>query len=599
MADMRDSGYHWSGDNDQARQGDPHQPQPGEWGHSAEHEPVQGPGGPGAHASPSAWSAGSHTWQGPDRGAQPGWDHGQTARGPAWGAPANPYDTPGAHQPEVPHTGHDPYQRADQYQRVDQHGGYRPQGNGPYGPVTAPSSNAPFGSPGTANAHDHNGGAPYPGSQWGPGAPDNAPGAKSKAGQRRPKHLYAASLLTTALVAGGLGAGIALAVNGNNNNSANNASATSAPPVSGTTGGAGSNGSTRPGLNSGSAGNSGGASGNLGVAAIANRVEPAVVDIYASGPQGQDEGTGMIISSSGRVLTNNHVIAGSTQLQAQINGAGKKYPVTVVGADPTDDVAVLQLHGRSNFDTVQIGNSDNVSVGTQVVAIGNALGLAGPETVTNGIISATSRSISVSDPSTGATENLKGVFQTSAPINPGNSGGPLLDSNAQVIGINTAAASSSAGNAAASNVGFAIPINRAMSIVNQINSGKASSTIYIGQRAIIGIDVTTVTCAEGQANGCPGLGANPFSPFGYTPYQAPVNSGAVVAQIEAGTPAANAGLGVGDVIVSVDGQRVTTIDELTHLLTGKKAGQSVKLGWVDTSGAHHSANVKLIPGPNV
>ncbi|HET9060101.1 MAG TPA: trypsin-like peptidase domain-containing protein, partial [Acidimicrobiales bacterium] len=324
-----------------------------------------------------------------------------------------------------------------------------------------------------------------------------------------------------------------------------------------------------------------------------------VVDIYASGPQGQDEGTGMIISSSGRVLTNNHVIAGSTQLQAQINGAGTKYPVTVVGADPTDDVAVLQLHGRSGFPTVQIGNSDNVKVGTQVVAIGNALGLPGPETVTNGIISATSRSISVSDPSTGSTENLKGVFQTSAPINPGNSGGPLLDTSAQVIGINTAAASSSAGNAAASNVGFAIPINRAMSIARQIESGKGSATIYIGQRAIIGIDVTTVACAEGQANGCMGLGANPFSPFGFTPYQAPVAYGAVVQQIQAGTPAANAGLGVGDVIVSVNGQRVNTIDQLTHLLMGKKIGQSVQLGWVSTSGAHRSADIKLIAGPNI
>ena len=180
------------------------------------------------------------------------------------------------------------------------------------------------------------------------------------------------------------------------------------------------------------------------------------------------------------MLTNNHVIDGSTQVTAEIDGKGQTYRVAVLGTDAVNDVALLQLKGGGNFKTVSLGDSAAITVGDPVVAIGNALGLSGPETVTNGIISATGRSITVGDPNSGLTENLKDMFQSSAAINPGNSGGPLVDSGGRVIGINTAEASGSGSGQSASNVGFAIPINSAMAIARQIQDGRASATIQIG-----------------------------------------------------------------------------------------------------------------------
>ena len=214
----------------------------------------------------------------------------------------------------------------------------------------------------------------------------------------------------------------------------------------------------------------------------------------------------MILTSSGTVLTNNHVIDGSMTLKAQVDGSGTSYTATVLGTDATDDVALLQLHGRSDFKTVTIGDSSAIKVGDQVVAIGNALALPGQETVTSGIISATKRSISVSNPSTGLSEDLSDMFQTSAPINPGNSGGPLVDSAGHVIAMNTAVAATTSSGQSASNVGFAIPINQAMAIARLIYAGKASATVQIGPHAIMGVEVTSVPCAEGQ-DGCTGLGS--------------------------------------------------------------------------------------------
>ena len=276
--------------------------------------------------------------------------------------------------------------------------------------------------------------------------------------------------------------------------------------------------------------------GAVNVGAIAAKVEQATVDITATGAAGGDEGTGMLLTSSGVVLTNNHVIDGSTRVTAQIDGSGKNYPASVLGTDATDDVALLQLDGATNLKTVALGDSAAIGVGDQVVAIGNALALPGQETVTDGIISAKDRSITVSDPSTGLTEHLSGLFQTSAPINPGNSGGPLVDAAGQVIGMNTAQASGSGTGENASTVGFAIPIDGAMSIARQIESAKPSAKVQIGAHAIIGAEVESVPCAEGQA-GCTGLGSSgsPFLvPSGGASYTAPVGKGAVVAGVVQG-----------------------------------------------------------------
>jgi S1-C subfamily serine protease len=353
-------------------------------------------------------------------------------------------------------------------------------------------------------------------------------------------------------------------------------------------------------LPTGAAGAPAPAQNGLNVGSIAAKVEQATVDLTATGATGQDEGTGMLLTPSGIVLTNNHVIDGSTRVTAQIDGSGKNYPVSVLGTDATDDVALLQLDGAANLKTVTLGDSAAIGVGDQVVAIGNALALPGQETVTNGIISAKDRSITVSDPATGLTEHLNGLFQTSAPINPGNSGGPLVDAAGQVIGMNTAQASGSGTGESASNVGFAIPINGAMSIARQIEAAKPSATVQIGPHAIIGVEVVSVPCAEGQA-GCTGLGSSgpPFLvPSGGASYTAPVGTGAVVAAVVQGAPAASAGLAQGDVITSLDGATISSPEDLTARLNLRKVGELVSVGWVDPQGHRHTANVTLAKGPN-
>jgi len=323
------------------------------------------------------------------------------------------------------------------------------------------------------------------------------------------------------------------------------------------------------------------------------------VDITANGPDGEDEGTGMILTASGTVLTNNHVVDGSTTLRAQVDGSGTSYTATVLGTDATDDVALLQLHGGPGFKTVTVGDSSSVKVGDQVVAVGNALALPGQETVTSGIISATKRSITISNPSTGLSENLSNLFQTSAAINPGNSGGPLVDSAGHVIAMNTAVAANASSSQGATNVGFAIPIDKAMAIASLIYAGKPSAIIEIGPHAIMGVEVTSVACAEGQ-DGCTGLGST-STIFGTTPstYRAPTSNGAVILAVVSGSPAQKAGLAAGDVIVGVDGHSITSPIMLTTQMNLHKVGQKVTVDWLAVNGQRHSSSLTLIQGPNV
>jgi S1-C subfamily serine protease len=291
---------------------------------------------------------------------------------------------------------------------------------------------------------------------------------------------------------------------------------------------------------------------------------------------------------------------GSTELSAQVDGQGKSYPATVIGVDVTQDVALLQLHGGDRFRSVTIGDSGPVEVGDQVVAVGNALALPGPETVTGGLISAVHRAVAISDPTTGSTEDLSGMFQTSAAISSGNSGGPLVDTAGRVIAMNTAAASTDGSGETATDVGFAIPINRAMSLARQILSGRSSSTVQIGAQAITGVSVTSVACADGE-DGCLPLGFGSFGQSFSQPgfYQAPTDEGAVVDGVGAGTPAAAAGVQVGDVITSFDKKSVISPQQLTALLNGLKVGTEVTVGWVGDSGARRSARFPLVQGPNL
>ncbi|HVD03134.1 MAG TPA: trypsin-like peptidase domain-containing protein [Candidatus Dormibacteraeota bacterium] len=327
--------------------------------------------------------------------------------------------------------------------------------------------------------------------------------------------------------------------------------------------------------------------GKVDVSKVVAKVDPGVVDITSSNSYtgAVDAGTGMILTSNGEVLTNNHVIAGGTSIVVQVDGSGPKYQAKVVGTDPTQDVALLQLQNVSGLHPVTVGNSASVTVGEPVIAIGNALDLPGSPTVTEGAISALNRSISASNSGNGSSENLVGLFQTDAPLSPGNSGGPLVNSQAQVIGMNTAAATSGAGQAS-SNVGFSIPINEALSIASQIQQGQSSSKIEIGTPAFLGVDVEDIP-TSGSSGGF-------FGGFGYNP---PVSAGALVTAVVPGTPAAQAGLVAGDVITSFGGQSISSVSTLTTLIQSDKPGQSVSLGWVTAADAQQSATITLASGP--
>ncbi|MGH7665764.1 MAG: S1C family serine protease [Candidatus Dormibacteria bacterium] len=324
--------------------------------------------------------------------------------------------------------------------------------------------------------------------------------------------------------------------------------------------------------------------GTLNVAQVTGKVEPGVVDITAvdGDANATSAGTGMVLTSNGEVLTNNHVINGATSITAQVDGVGQKYPAKVVGYDATQDVALLQLQGASNLKTVTVGNSSSVVVGLPVVAIGNALDLPGKPTVTTGTITALNRSVTASDEGNTSSENLSGLFQSDASLCSGNSGGPLANSSGQVIGMNTAAETNSSDSC--STVGFSIPINSALSVASQIQKGNASSTVNIGLPAFLGVDVEDASSANGGG----------YGGYGYTP---PVNSGALVVNVVPQTAAQSAGLVAGDVITKANGATITSESSLGHVIHGLKPGQTISISWVDANDNSHSSNVTLGTGP--
>jgi S1-C subfamily serine protease len=307
---------------------------------------------------------------------------------------------------------------------------------------------------------------------------------------------------------------------------------------------------------------------NLGssIQAIANKVDKSVVDIDTTlGYQrAQAAGTGMVLTSNGEVLTNNHVIDGATTITATDVTTGKTYAAKVVGVDPTADVAVIQLQGASGL--VPISTSDTVSLGSSVIAIGNAGGQGGTPSVVTGTVQATDQSITASDPGGGNAEQLTGMIETNAPIQPGDSGGPLVDTSGQVIGMDTAA-SASGRFTQQPTVGFAIPISRAISVAQQIESGHGSATVQIGLPGFMGVEVQNA------------------------------NGGAVIAGVVSGSPAANAGIAAGDTITAIDGTSIGSAQDLTTILHTKHPGDKVSVTWTDGNGKSHTATVKLTTGP--
>jgi len=305
----------------------------------------------------------------------------------------------------------------------------------------------------------------------------------------------------------------------------------------------------------------------LTAAAIAAAVDPSVVDVNSIlGFQGGTAaGTGIVLTSTGAILTNNHVIDGATRISVQIAGTGRTYAATVVGKDVAEDVAVVQLQGAAGLKVAPFGDSGKVSIGDRVVSLGNALGRAGPPSVSQGFVVGLGRDITATDPTAGTAENLSGLIQTSAALQPGDSGGPLVSSAGQVIGMDTAASSRVRFNAG-SGVGFAIPINHALEVAAQIRAGDGTvqSPSPAALRGYLGVEV--------QQQGTPG---------------------AYVAGVVAGGPADAAGIQAGDTIVAIGGMTITSSSTLTSVLSGHRPGESVRVTWLDGLGGRHVASIRL------
>jgi S1-C subfamily serine protease len=367
----------------------------------------------------------------------------------------------------------------------------------------------------------------------------------------------------------------------------------------------------------------------LNLAAVERKVKPGLVDITAQLKYESEtaEGTGMILSSSGLVLTNNHVIYGATKVVVSlVENASRTYPAQVVGYDSTDDVALLKIVGATGLPTVSFGDSSQVRIGMPVLALGDAQGKGGV-TPALGAISGLNRSIQASDEGSGTTEDLNNMLETSADIQQGDSGGALADNAGQVIGMVTAANTPSGGQPG-DTTGFAIPIDKALGIAQKIDDHQASSTVYIGVPGFLGVDVAQSDSANprrqaaderraGDTLGAGGAGAGQDGAGqggagqgrarqacvlgGQEPAVprriAPVGAGALILGILCGTPAQSRGLVPGDVIISVDGQAVTTPGSLNTITAEYHPGAVVSVGWEGVDGSRHHERIRLGQGP--
>lgn len=274
----------------------------------------------------------------------------------------------------------------------------------------------------------------------------------------------------------------------------------------------------------------------------------------------QAAGTGMVLTSDGEVLTNNHVVDGATGITVTVVSTGQSYPATVVGTDPTDDVAVLRLSDASGLQTARLSTTA-AGIGEAVTGVGNAGG-TGTLTAAAGTVTALGQTITASDETGGNAEQLSGLIQTDAPIQAGDSGGPLFDTaTGRVIGMDTAASSGGAAQ------GYAIPIATAEAIARQIESGVDDATIHQGLPGFLGVSVQDTT------------------------------DGAGVAGVLSGGPAAQAGITAGDVITAVGGSTIGSAGDLSAALADYNPGDRVRVAWVDASGATQSATVTLATGP--
>lgn len=288
---------------------------------------------------------------------------------------------------------------------------------------------------------------------------------------------------------------------------------------------------------------------------------------------GKAAGTGMVLTSSGEILTNNHVIRGATSIRVVVPGTGRSFAAKVVGYDLSADVAVLQATNATDLKPMMTDSSSALRVRQSVTAVGNAGG-TGSLTSSTGTVTALGRSITVGDDQ-GGSESLAGMVETNAQLQPGDSGGPLLDPAGGAIAMDTAAETFGF-SASASTRGYAIPINRAVAVAKQIESGKTSTAVHVGSTAFLGVEVITLRSAP------PGGSVAP---------------GATIAEVTRSGPAAAAGLVPGDTITAIGGRHVSTPTALGTVILSKKPDVRVSVGYTDHSKVSHTVSVRLGSGP--
>jgi S1-C subfamily serine protease len=522
---------------------------------ATEAQPWHSPAGPPPSGSFGLPDAPGH----PDATGQPG----AAAHPPGYGA-GNFSATPSFPVPTTPYPGSTPYPGLgghSQYPGAGYQGAATHQAAaGPIG-QWAPPSWPPPPPPGSGVGH------------WG-GMPD--PQSAQPQPVRRHKGLLALTLAMCIVLSGLVGALIGHSVWSGSNGTASIQNDNSGSALSPNNGSSNDNNG-----NSGTNGNSSnGSSGAGGSAeAIASKVDPGLVDVNTtlSYEQIDGAGTGMVITSNGIVLTNNHVVEGATSISVTDIGNGHTYGATVVGYDRSVDVAILKLTNASGLTTVNIASSSGVTQGEDVVAIGNAGGSGGTPSYAAGTVTGTNQSITASDEATGASEQLSGLLETNADVQAGDSGGPLVNSSGQVLGMDTAAAETGTFEFQQNqNQGYAIPINEAIATAHKIEDGNASSTVHIGKTAFLGVSVTSPSSSE---------------------YGGGSSSGAEIASVVSPGPAADAGLAEGDTITAFAGQSISSPEALTTVILAKKPGDTVSVQYTDTNGTSHTVTVQLVSGP--
>jgi S1-C subfamily serine protease len=312
--------------------------------------------------------------------------------------------------------------------------------------------------------------------------------------------------------------------------------------------------------------------------AIAANVAPAIVNIVSITDQGVGAGTGMIISSNGLVLTNHHVISGARELHLEVEANGENHDAHVVGYAIDDDVALVQIEGVSGLST--IAPQRDVLVDDGVLVLGNAGGHGGEPKVSEGHVVALGEQITATDQTGQSAERLEDMIRIAAPVQPGQSGGAVVNADGQVVGMTTAAATNGRfrlGFGDAADEAYAIPIARALSVVDEIQGGESTDSVHVGPRAILGVEI------QGQL----------FPPSG----PGSETGGVTVSGVTADGPADGAGLTEGSTIIGIGGTPVATADDITRAMNRLEPDDRVEVTWLDPSGERTSATVRLAEGP--